>query len=166
MARFNTALTSSIISGTATISTPYSGAFTDLTGTAPYTVTLPSPTLFPGVNQTFYNSTSGQVTLSVSSAAFVGTGATGASTFVLNSGNVVSLFSNGTNYVVISEDGSPLTATTGSFSGNVTINGGSATLSATPQTITLNPTSTSTIDNINIGATTRGSGAFNTLIKR
>jgi hypothetical protein len=163
MARFNTALTSSIISGTATIGTPYSGAFTDLTGTAPYTVTLPSPTLFPGVNQTFYNSTSGQITLSVSGAAFVGTGATGASTFVLNSGNVVSLFSNGTNYVVISEDGSPLTATTGSFSGNVTINGGSATLSATPQTITLNPTGASTIDNINIGATTRGSGAFNTL---
>ena len=163
MARFNTALTSSVISGTATISTPYSGAFTDLTGTAPYTVTLPSPTLFPGVNQTFYNSTSGQVTLSVAGALFVGTGASGAATFVLNSGNVVSLFSNGTNYVVISEDGSPLTATTGSFSGNVTINGGSATLSATPQTITLNPTSTSTIDNINIGATTRGSGAFNTL---
>ena len=163
MARFNTALTSSVISGTATISTPYSGAFTDLTGTAPYTVTLPSPTLFPGVNQTFYNSTSGQITLSVSDAAFVGTGATGASTFVLNSGNVVSLFSNGTNYVVISEDGSPLTATTGSFSGNVTINGGSATLSATPQTITLNPTGASTIDNINIGVTTRGSGAFNTL---
>ena len=163
MARFNTALTSSVISGTATISTPYSGAFTDLTGTAPYTVTLPSPTLFPGVNQTFYNSTSGQVTLSVAGAAFVGTGASGVSTFVLNSGNVVSLFSNGTNYVVISEDGSPLTATTGSFSGNVTINGGSATLSATPQTLTLNPTSTSTIDNINIGGTTRGSGAFNTL---
>ena len=163
MARFNTALTSSIISGTATIGTPYSGAFTEFTGTAPYTVTLPSPTLFPGVNQTFYHATSGQVTLSVSGATFNGTGGTGSATFVLNAGNVVSIFSDGTNYIVISEDGSPLTATTGSFSGNVTINGGSATLSATPQTITLNPTSTSTIDNINIGGTTRGSGAFNTL---
>jgi hypothetical protein len=163
MARFNTALTSSSISGTATISTPYSGAFTEFTGTAPYTVTLPSPTLFPGVNQTFYNATSGQVTLSVSGATFSGTGGTGSATFVLNAGNVVSIFSDGTNYIVISEDGSPLVATTGSFSGNVTINGGSATLSATPQTVTLNPTGASTIDNINIGVTTRGSGAFNTL---
>ena len=163
MARFNTALTSSSISGTATISTPYSGAFTEFTGTAPYTVTLPSPTLFPGTNQTFYNATSGQVTLSVSGATFNGTGGTGSATFVLNAGNVVSIFSDGTNYIVISEDGSPLTATTGSFSGNVTINGGSATLSVTAQTITLNPTGTSTIDNINIGSNTRGSGAFNTL---
>jgi hypothetical protein len=163
MARFNTALTSSVISGTATIGTPYSGAFTEFTGTAPYTVTLPSPTLFPGVNQTFYNATSGQVTLSVSGATFSGTGGTGSATFVLNAGNVVSIFSDGTNYIVISEDGSPLTATTGSFSGNVTINGGTATLSVTNQTVTINPTGTSTIDNVNIGTTTRGSGAFNTL---
>jgi hypothetical protein len=37
---------------------------------------------------------------------------------------VVSATSDGVNYVVISEDGSALVATSGSFSGNVDMNGG------------------------------------------
>lgn len=163
MARYNSALTSNTITGTATIGSPYSGAFTEFTGTAPYTVTLPTPVAFPGVTQTFYNATSGTVTLSTPSGNFVGTGSTGATTIPIYSGNVVSIVSDGSNYVVISEDGSPLIATTGSFSGNVTINGGSATLSVTPSVVTMAPTASSTIDNIAIGATTRASGAFTTL---
>ena len=163
MARYNSALTSNTITGTATIGSPYSGAFTEFTGTAPYTVTLPTPVAFPGVTQTFYNATSGTVTLSTPSGNFVGTGSTGATTIPIYSGNVVSIVSDGSNYVVISEDGSPLIATTGSFSGNVTINGGSATLSVTSSVVTMAPTASSTIDNIAIGATTRASGAFTTL---
>ena len=163
MARYNSALISNTITGTATIGSPYSGAFTEFTGTAPYTVTLPTPVAFPGVTQTFYNATSGTVTLSTPSGNFVGTGSTGATTIPIYSGNVVSIVSDGTNYVVISEDGSPLIATTGSFSGNVTINGGSATLSVTSSVVTMAPTASSTIDNIAIGATTRASGAFTTL---
>ena len=57
MARYNSALASTTISGTATVGSPYQGAFTNLAGTAPYTVTLPSPVAFPGTNQTFYNAT-------------------------------------------------------------------------------------------------------------
>lgn len=163
MARYNSALTSNTITGTATIGSPYSGAFTEFTGTAPYTVTLPTPLAFPGVTQTFYNATSGTVTLSTPSGNFVGTGGPGASTALVYSGNVVGIVSDGTNYVVISEDGSPLIATTGSFSSNVTINGGSATLSVTPSVVTMAPTASSTIDNIAVGATTRASGAFTTL---
>ena len=58
MARFNSSLISNTITGTASVGSPYNGAFSELTGTAPYTVTLANPTLFPGVNQTFYNATS------------------------------------------------------------------------------------------------------------
>jgi hypothetical protein len=163
MARYNTSSTTNIITGAATISSPFQGAFTNFTGTAPYTVILPAPASFPGINQTFYNSTGGQVTISSPSGSFTGTGGPNASTFIINSGNVVSVVPDGTNYIVISEDGSPLVATTGSFSSDVTINGNSAVVTINPATLTINPTTTSTIDRVNIGGTTRGSGAFNTL---
>jgi hypothetical protein len=163
MARYNSALASTTITGTHTISSPSQGAFTNLAGTAPYTVTLPNPTLFPGSNQTFYNATGGTVTLSTASGILTGTGGSNASTVPCFAGNVVSVTSDGTNYVVISEDGSALVATTGSFTGDVTANGSTATVSLTPNTVTIAPASTGNISNMNIGATTRGSGAFTSL---
>jgi hypothetical protein len=163
MARYNSALASTTITGTHTISSPNQGAFTNLAGTAPYTVTLPNPSLFPGSNQTFYNATSGTITLSTATGILTGTGGSNASTVLCFAGNVLSVTSDGTNYVVISEDGSALTATTGSFSGNVTMNGGGATVLLTPQTVTINPSSQSSIDRVDIGVTNRGSGAFTSL---
>lgn len=163
MARFNSSLSSNTITGASTIGSPFNGAFTQFTGTAPYTVTLPSPGLYPGINQTYYNNTSGIITLSAPSGTFSGSGGPGASTVSISANNVISLVSDGTNYIVISEDGSPLLATTGSFSSNVTMNGGSATVSITPSVVTMAPTASSTIDNIAIGSTTRASGAFTTL---
>ena len=163
MARFNTALTSTSISGTATIGSPGAGAFTNLTGTAPYTVTVPNPTLFPGINQVFYNATSGTITLTTPSGNFNGTGGNGTASMSIFAGNVVSITSDGTNYIVISEDGSALTATTGAFSGNVTMNGSGATVSITPSTLTVAPTGASTIDSVAIGSTTRAAGAFTSL---
>jgi len=161
MARYNTSLASATITGTTTIGTPNSGAFTALTGTAPYTVTLPTPTLFPGTNQTFYNATSGIITLSSPSGNFVGTGASGASSTSVFAGNVVSVTSDGTNYIVISEDGSAMTATTGAFSGNVTVSG-ILTVQAGGG-VSMAPSSAGNIDNVAIGATARSSGAFTTL---
>ena len=162
MARYNTSSSTNTITGAATISSPFQGAFTEFTGSAPYTVTLPTPAAFPGVNQTFYNATGGQVTISTPTGSFTGTGGPNASTFVINSGNVVSVVPDGTNYIVISEDGSPLVATTGSFSGNVSITSG--TTSLTPSSFSLTPSGTTgTIDNTNLGATTRGTGSFTTL---
>ena len=63
------------------------------------------------------------------------------------------------------------TASTGAFttlsaSGNVTLNGAGATLSLQPSgagTVTINPATAGTINNMSIGATARGSGAFTTL---
>lgn len=163
MPRYNTALATSTITGATTISSPYQGAFTALTGTAPYTVTLPSPALYPGSNQTFYNATGGTLTLSTPSGNFTGTGSSNSSTLPMYSGNVASVTSDGTNYVVISEDGSALVATTGTFSGDVTMNGGTATVSITPSVLTIAPTSTASINNVVIGSTTRAAGSFTSL---
>ena len=163
MARYSTSLASKIITGTHTIVTPDSGAFTALTGTAPYTVTLPDPRLYPGINQTFFNSSTGTVTLSTPSGNFNGTGGSGTNTVNIFTGNVVSATSDGVNYVVISEDGSALVATSGSFSGNVDMNGGGATVTISPNALVVNPASTGSVNNVNIGASNRGSGAFTSL---
>lgn len=161
MARYNTSLASATITGATTIGTPNSGAFTALTGTAPYTVTLPPPSLFPGTNQTFYNSTGGIVTISTPSGNFVGTGASGTSSNSIFAGNVVSVTSDGTNYIVISEDGSSMTATTGAFSSNVTV-AGTLTVQSSGGVV-MAPASAGTIDNVSIGSTARASGAFTSL---
>jgi len=155
MARYNSALASNSISGATTIGSPYNGAFTEFTGTAPYTVVLPVPSLYPGTNQTFYNATSGQVTLSSPSGSFNGTGGNASSTLIVYAGNVVSVTSDGTNYIVISEDGSALVATSGTFSGTLTVQASGG--------VSIAPSSAGTIDNVAIGATARSSGAFNTL---
>ena len=161
MARYNTSLATNTISGSTNISSPYSGAFTALSGTAPYTVTLPSPVLYPGSNQTFYNTTTGTITLSTPSGSFTGTGGTNSSTVSVYAGNVVSVTSDGTNYVVISEDGSALIATTGNFSGNVDISG---TLTVTPTGgVSISPSTTGVINNVAIGNTTRAAGNFTSL---
>ena len=161
MARFNTQSITTNVTAAATIASPQS--FTEFTGTAPYTVTLPSPVLCPGSSQTFYNATAGTVTISTPSGLFGGLGASGAGTQAIPTNSVVSITSDGTNYIVLSEDGSALVATTGSFTGNVTANGATATVSLTPQTVTIAPTGASTIDNVSIGATTKAAGAFTTL---
>ena len=161
MARYNTSLASATITGATTIGTPNSGAFTALTGSPPYTVTLPAPSLFPGTNQTFYNATIGTVTLSTPSGAFNGTGGSSASTVPVYTGNVVSITSDGTNYIVISEDGSAMTATTGDFSGNLSVSG---TLTVQPSGgVNLAPSSAGTINNVAIGGSSRASGAFTTV---
>jgi hypothetical protein len=163
MARFNTQPITGNITAGGTVAGLTQNAFTELTGTAPYTVTLPSPLLFPGYNQTFYNATSGTITLTTPAGNFTGAGGSGTATVIVPTSSTINIISDGVNYVVVGEDGTSLTATTGAFSGNVTINGAGATLSVTPQTVTIAPGGTSTIDNINIGATTRGSGAFTSL---
>lgn len=163
MARFNTQpITGSVTAG-GTLAALTQNAFIQLTGTAPYTVTLPSPVLFPGFNQTFYNATSGVITLTTPANVFTGAGGSGTANVTVPATSTINLVSDGVNYVVVGEDGTSLTATTGAFSGNVTINGAGATLSVTPQTVTINPGGSSTIDNVAVGATTRSTGAFTTV---
>ena len=63
MARYNTVTPTLTTTTNTTITTPSAGLFTKFTGTAPYTVTLPNPVLYVGESQTFYNATSGTVTV-------------------------------------------------------------------------------------------------------
>lgn len=129
MARYNTSLPTATTSTTATIGAPSSGLLTTFTGTAPYTVTLASPVLYLGQAQTFFNSTSGVITLTLSGVTpgtpyFVGPGTVGSQvTLAMPANTITSLTSDGTNYVIANGGGGPLTATTGAFSSDLTVTG-------------------------------------------
>jgi hypothetical protein len=123
MARYNTVLTTATTTTTATIGSPTSGQTTTLTGTAPYTVTLSSPVLFAGQTQTFINSTGGTVTLSTPTGNIRGPGFTAAATQTIPNGAVYQLTADGTDYVIVGNEGGSLSATTGTFSANVAFNG-------------------------------------------
>ena len=137
MARYNSVNPTGSIAGGNSIATPASGLLTTITGSG--TVTLPSPVLYTGSTQTFYNSTGSAITLSSSPAFIVGPGiATSSTTVSLASGAVITLVSDGANY--IAQDwlgGAVVTA-------GLTATGG-------------------TINAVSIGATTTSTGAFTTL---
>lgn len=104
MARYNSVAPVASVATAATISAPASGLLTTLTGTAPYTVTLANPALFTGQTQAFWNTTGGAVTLSLAGIAgsptIKGPATNSATTFTINGNQVVSLTSDGTNYVI------------------------------------------------------------------
>lgn len=123
MPRYNSVTPVSSVNNTATIATPQQGVLTTLTGTPPYTVTLADPRLYFGQSQSFYNTTGGIITLSV--AAYGGpsikNGSTTAFTYTMGNHSLVTLTSDGTNYVVTSYTlGSPV---------NVSVTGGYNALS-------------------------------------
>jgi hypothetical protein len=159
MARYNSVNTFSSVAGGTTVSSPYSGLLTTLTGSG--TVTIPSPVLYAGSTQTFYNSTASAITLSSAPALITGPGlGGGATTLSLPAGSVITLVSDGTNYL-----------TQGWLGGNI-----SATTLSASAGVTLSPSTTGSVDNVtigtstakagnftSIGVTTAGTGAFTTL---
>ena len=175
MARYNTVISSATASTTAAFTSPGAGTFTKLTGTS-YTVTIGDPVLFSGQNQTFYNAASGTITLSFTSSGagvFVGPGGSGSVNQSLSSGTTITIYSDGTNWVTLGAGaGGPITATTGSFSGDVTLTSATPTLNLnnTAPTISTNSaSSTAAVFNtnattVNLGgaATTINAGANNT----
>lgn len=123
MARYNTVTPVAATTTTATIASPSAGLITTFTGTAPYTVTLPSPVLYSGSTQLFWNNTAGVVTVSTPSGVIRGPGSSAATTWPLPTNTVLALTSNGTDYVVTENVGGILTATSGNFSGNLAVTG-------------------------------------------
>ena len=123
MARYNTVAPVGSVAAAGTLATPSEGLLTTFTGTAPYTVTIASPVLYAGQTQTFYNSTSGVITLSTPSGSFAGPGSSGAATISMNAGTILQIISNGTNYLTVQDDGSAFTATTGTFSSTLGVTG-------------------------------------------
>lgn len=145
MARYNTTLSNSSLNGAATLSAPSQGLFTELTGSAPYQVTLPNPTLYNGIIQTYYNATSGTITLATPAGVFTGSNA---SSITLPTLSTIQVVSDGTNYVTLVGSAAAATIT------NLTVN---------TQAI-INPSnSSSSMDNVVVGASTPRNGNFQTL---
>ena len=136
MARYNSISSTSSVAGGSTISTPASGLLTTLTGTG--TVTIPNPVLYTGQTQTFYNSTGSAITLSTPSGNFIAPGIASATSISIPAGSIFTAVSDGTNYLAQDWLGGSVSTT------NLVATGG-------------------TIDGINIGATTQGTGKFSTL---
>ena len=122
MARYNTTFPVTTRSGVGTISAPNTGLFTTLTGTAPYTITLPDPGLFAGAHQSFWNNTGGVVTLSTPSGNII-TAGTDATTHSMPADSMVSLASNGTHYLLYVNTGGFVTTAGGNFNGTTTVTG-------------------------------------------
>jgi hypothetical protein len=162
MARYNTVITAGSVSTASTLQTPFQGTFTSLTGTAPYTVDIPAPALYTGVSQTFYNATSGTITLRAGgSANFIGGSASGANTQTLSTGGILGIVSDGTAWVVtISGGGGAISGTTGTFSSDLNANGTNG-LVTTQLTFPLINTTATTI-NFGGAATTINVGANST----
>jgi hypothetical protein len=171
MARYNTSLPNAAVNGAGTITIPQQGLFTEFTGTAPYTVTIPDPTIYGGQNQQFYNATTGSVTINTPSGIFTGASGSGSANFVMPTLSTLVLASDGTNYIVLGAGGGPISGTTLTASSTVTLSPASATVTISPtgstgQLILSSPTANATagtMDNVQIGSTTAQSGKFTTL---
>jgi hypothetical protein len=181
MARYNTVVAAnSSISSTTSLSSPGQGLFTELTGTAPYTVTLPTPVLYTGIQQAYYNATSGSITLTSPSGIWIGNGSSGTASQVVLSNTTVIFVSDGTNYVILAAAGGAGVFTTLTASSTVTFSPVSATVTISPTgtganvsinpagtlslastgVMTINPAAASTMDNVVIGGTTALAGSF------
>jgi hypothetical protein len=145
---------------------------TTLSGSAPYTVTLASPVLYVGLSQSFFNSTSGTITLASPSGSIKGPGFTTASTQTIPSGATYTLTSDGTDYVITNNEGGPQVMTTLTTSGTLTANGSVALSPANANVVispsgtgvvTINPATTGSLNNVTIGGSTAANGTFNTL---
>jgi len=180
MARYNTSQTATTSSGASTITAPAQGYIQTLTGLAPFTVAIPDPRLYPGIEQVYFNNTTGTgiVTLSTVSGTFVGSGSSGTGTQTFPTGTTITLVSDGTNYIITNEDGGPTVATTGTFSGTLTANGilsATSTVNLNPASanvtisptgsgiVTIGPATAGAITNMSIGSSNPSTGAFTSL---
>jgi len=167
MARYNSVNTTGSVAGGNTITTPYSGLLTTLTGSG--TVTIPNPVYYLGSTQTYYNSTGSAITLSTPGGVFNGPGAGGTASLSLPGGSLVTLVSDGTNYLTQDWVGGAIVANS-TLTANSTVN-----LSPSNANVSIQPTGTGTVaitsstgnpgsmDNVNIGSGTKATGAFTTL---
>jgi hypothetical protein len=178
MARYNTVLPSTTTTTTASVDSPSQGTFTKFTGTAPYTVTIGDPVFYNGSSQTFFNATSGTVTLSFStigSGRFIGPGTPGnATTLAMATNATLVCYSDGVNWAVVVNVGGALSGSTLTASSTVTLSPASANVTISPTgtgtvsispagALTINPTTASNIDNTAIGVTTTAAGNFTSI---
>jgi hypothetical protein len=171
MARYNSVNSTGSIAQGGTVSSPYSGLLTTIT-TGSGTTNLPNPVLYAGSSQTFYNATVAAITLLTPSGVFTGPATGSANTLTLPAGSIITLVSDGTNYIAQDWLGGPASHTSITASGTitaqstVTFNPSNANVSIQPTgtgTVTINPATAGTMDNVAIGATTATTGKFTTV---
>jgi len=114
MARYITTNPTQNTGGGGTFLSPTQGLFTELTGTAPYTITIPDPTIYRINPLTYYNATSGTITLTTPSGIFTGPGGSGSASQSLVSASTLVIQSDGTNYIIAGWPGGPV-VTSGSL---------------------------------------------------
>ena len=170
MARYNSVNSTGSVTQGSSIASPASGLLTTIT-TGSGTTNLPNPVLYAGSVQTFYNATVAAITLSTPSGNITGPGTGGTQTISLPAGSVITLTSDGTNYIAQSWVGGPLSSTSITASGTITANStvtfnpSNANISIQPTgtgTVTINPAVAGALDNIVIGANTAATGKFTT----
>jgi len=162
MARYNTTLATEIVSGAQTLLSPAQGGYTEFQGTAPYTVTIPGPSLFLGQTQSYFNNTSGIVTLQTPAGVINGPGSTSSNTIALPAGSSIIIASDGTNYSVITFPGGPQYGVTGTFSSDLI-----STNTGTVNVFNTNATAINAFGNastINIGSSTGTTTINNSLL--
>lgn len=127
MARYNTVTTAAASSGGTTFASPAQGLLTTLTGTAPYTVNLASPVLYTGTVQSFFNNTTGTVTIATPSGNIRGPGFTTGSSQTIPQYATYTFTSDGTDYVITNNEGGPAVGTTAVFVDTISANKPSGT---------------------------------------
>jgi hypothetical protein len=166
MARYNSQSQVVSYSGATTIGTPLQGStLVEFTGTS-YTVTLYSPAAFPGTMQAFYNAASGAVTLSAGAGNFVIPNVSSATTYVMQPASTVSVYSDGTNFIVENVSNGPASSTTFSTSSTTTLSPANANVTISPSgtgTVTMAPATAGTLNNVSIGQSTAQAGTFTNL---
>jgi hypothetical protein len=156
MARYNSITPVGTTTTTGSFITPESSQFTTLGGTAGYTVTLATPSRATGIEQTFYNSTNGNITLTSPVGNIVGPGFTSAASQIIPTLSSFTLTSTGTGYVISNNEGGPQLATTITASGlitaqaNLTVTGtlagnGAVNLNPASFNVAISPTGTGTV---------------------
>lgn len=155
MARYNSITPVGTTTTTGSFVTPDSSQFTTLGGTAPYTVTLARPAIAPGSQQTFFNSTAGNITLTSPVGTIAGPGFTTAASQIMPTLSTYTLTSTGTGYVISNNEGGPQVATTitvgqitgtsgMSLTGTLDANG-AVNLDPASANVTISPTGTGTV---------------------
>ena len=146
MARYNTAPQTLEVTGAQEFTYAFTGGIISLTGTPGYTVTMVSPVFFPGSKQTFYNATSGDITLETAAGQFIGNGVSIGTDIVIPTNSTYQLTSDGTNYVLTSALSGPTT-----FELPVTFNDllnadGKVELNPLDNNVEIKPTGTGIVD--------------------
>ena len=171
MGRYNSVISSASISAGTTLLTPGQGVFSEITAGG-VAVQLPNPALYNGNSIIFFNNSGSTCTLqtTVNGGNIQGAGLTTASTQNISTNSTSTLYSDGNNWIQIAAGGGAVAASTLTATSTVNLNPSGAVVTISPtasggQVVISSPTAgtTGTIDNMNIGATTRGSGAFTTL---